>query len=78
MHVNPEGQAILERLLELHTETVEVVGSKDAPCGHRRWVGKMLSVQPDSSGRPSLADAIADGLLGADCEHDVIVLLDLD
>lgn len=65
-----------QKLLATGADFVVVIGPKRAACGHRKWVDKTLSISNDGSGH-SLDDAIADGLLGEGCEHDVVVLLDL-
>ena len=75
--VNTHGQEILAKLLDQHVDTVEVRGGKDLPCGHQRWAGKVLKVNDDGSGEPTLADAVDDGLLGEGCQHEIIVLVDL-
>jgi hypothetical protein len=64
-----------QKLLATGADFVTVLGPKKASCGHRKWVGKTLSVPAGRRGK-SLDDAIADGLFGEGCEHDVAVLMD--
>ena len=66
-----------QELVASGTELVEVIGPKDAPCGHRKWVGKTLLVQGHKPFHKSLDDALADGLLSEGCQHDLARVLDL-
>jgi hypothetical protein len=72
-----EVEAKRRKIRATGCEFVEVFGPKGAPCGHRKWVGKTLSITGDEPGCRTLDEALADGLLSAGCEHDVAVVLDL-
>ena len=76
MEWSAEVEAKREKIRAIGTELVEVIGPKKASCGHRRWVGKRLSIMGDMAGVKSLDEALADGLLADGCEHDVAVMLD--
>ena len=76
MKWSAEVEAKRQKIQAIGAELVEVIGPKRASCGHRRWVGKRLSIMGNMAGVKSLDAALADGLLSEGCEHDVAAMLD--
>lgn len=64
--------SLLARLREEGIELVRVVGPSDRDDLCLDWVGAVLSVSGRTSGVPSLAQALRDGLLHPGCRHTLV------